>query len=153
MPTLAVNKKALYDYEVTERYEAGIKLTGPEVKSIKLGRVDLIGSYARITPQGNAVLMNAAISPYPPAASAQTHYNPRRDRELLLHRREIASLIGGSQIHGRTLIPLSVYSKRGLIKIELGVGRGRKLHDKREVIKRREFERKKKQLLGTWPTR
>ena len=139
--TLALNKKAFYNYEIIERLEAGIKLTGPEVKSVKQGQVSLAGSYARITPYGEALLINATISAYPPAAQAQTHYDPHRDRTLLLSKQEIASLIGKSQAAGRTLIPLSIYSKRGLIKIELGLGRGKRERDKREAIKKREMKR------------
>ncbi len=149
MPTLAVNRKARHDYDILETYEAGIKLTGPEVKSVKRGQVSLSGAYARITPQGETILFNASIAPYPPAADAQKQYAPHRDRTLLLQAREIASLIGKSQAQGRTLIPLSIYSKRGLIKVELGLGRGKKLHDKREAIKKREFERKRRQWLST----
>jgi SsrA-binding protein len=148
MLTLAVNKRALHDYEISERFEAGIKLTGPEVKSVKRGQVTLAGAYARISSQGEVVLLNASISPYPPAADAQKHYDPSRDRTLLLHAREIASLIGKSHVQGRTLIPLAIYSKRGLVKVELGLGRGKKQHDKREAIKKREFDRKKRQLLS-----
>jgi len=148
MPTLAINRKAHHEYEITERFEAGIKLTGPEVKSVKLGRMDLSGSYAHITAHGQVLLTNAAIAPYPPAVHDQKNYIQHRDRELLLHRKEIASLIGKSRTHGYTLIPLSVYSKSGLIKIELGLGRGKKKYDKREAIKKREFERKKHQLLS-----
>lgn len=149
MPTLAVNKKAFHEYEISERYEAGIKLTGPEVKSVKRGQVTLTGAYARVTPQGEVVLYNATIAPYPPAASEQRQYQPHRDRTLLLHKKEIASLVGKSIAHGKTLIPLSVYAKQGLIKIELALGRGKKQHDKREAIKKREFERKKRQLMSS----
>ncbi|OGL79692.1 SsrA-binding protein [Candidatus Uhrbacteria bacterium RIFCSPHIGHO2_12_FULL_54_23] len=149
MPTLAVNKRALHDYDISERFEAGIRLTGPEVKSVKRGQVSLSGAYARITPQGEAILMNASIAPYPPAVGAQKQYDPHRDRTLLLHKREIASLIGKSRTQGHTLIPLSFYSKRGLIKVELGLGRGKKQHDKREAIKTRDFDRKKRQLMSS----
>ena len=141
METISINRRAEHDYEIGKRFEAGIKLTGPEVKSVKSGGLSLTGGFVHITPAGEAYLTNVTIRPYAPARNAQTHYNQNRDRKLLLHRKEIFSLIGERSGKAGSIIPLSVYLKGGIIKIELGIGRGRKKYDKRETIKQREMQR------------
>ncbi|MBI2962356.1 MAG: SsrA-binding protein SmpB [Deltaproteobacteria bacterium] len=132
------NRKARHDYEILETYEAGLVLTGSEVKSLRAGRANLKDSYARVE-RGEAFLMNAHISPY--AAASQFGHEPERNRKLLLHRAEIDKLAGKAQERGLTIVPLKIYFKHGRAKVLLGVGRGRKAYDKREAIKRREVER------------
>ena len=145
MPIIAKNKKALHDYEILEKFEAGIVLSGQEVKSAKLGHVRLQGSYVTLK-RGEAWLIGAHIAKYR-YAGAEPHYNPERPRKLLLKKREIKYLIGKSQEKGLTLAPLSVYTKRRKIKIEIGVARGRKLRDKREIIKKREAQTRIRRAL------
>ncbi|MEK7212712.1 MAG: SsrA-binding protein SmpB, partial [Patescibacteria group bacterium] len=130
---LAENRRARFDYEILETYEAGLELSGPEVKSTKNGRLDLSGSYALIR-NGQAWLINSKIPPYQPK-NMPDDYAPDRQRRLLLHKTEIASLLGKTQKTSLTLLPLRAYLKRGFIKIELGLGKSRKKHDKREIIK------------------
>jgi SsrA-binding protein len=139
MTTFAENKKARFDYEVLETYQAGIELTGPEVKSIRAGQINLTGSY--VTFHGKkASLLNAHISPYK-FAGEQPDYEPTRSRTLLLHKREIDYLRGKSEEQGLTIVPLSVYSKNRLIKLEIAVARGKQRFDKRETIKKRDLNR------------
>ncbi len=137
--TVATNKKARYLYHIEETYEAGIVLTGPEVKSLRMGRVNLADSFARVI-NGEVFLYNMHISPYPFSREAQFE-DPRRTRKLLLHKREINRLAGKVAERGYTLIPLRVYFKDGWAKVELALARGKKLYDRRETIKRREEER------------
>ena len=139
MGILAENKKAYFDYEIIEKFEAGIVLTGQEVKSIKSGRVNLAGSYV-VFKNEEAHLLNAKVPPYQPK-NAPADYDPAGLRKLLLKKSEIKYLIGKSKQKGLTLIPLRVYTKRRKIKLEFGIGRGRKKADKRELIKKREAER------------
>lgn len=135
---IASNKKAYHDYFVLEKLEAGIALLGTEVKSIREGRINLKDSYAAIK-DGEPVLMNCHVSPY--SHGNRQNHDPVRARKLLLHRQEIRKLIGKTQEKGLTLIPLRVYLKRGRIKVELGVARGKKDYDKRETERRKEVER------------
>lgn len=148
MTDFARNKKALHDFAIEETYEAGIVLTGPEVKSVRAGRANLKESYARVR-DGEVFLIGAHISPY--SNATHTEQLPTRDRKLLLHEREIARLAGKSQEDGKTLIPLKLYSKRGLIKLELAVASRKKQYDKRrEIAKKtadREMERAMKERL------
>ncbi len=139
MPTLKTHKHALFNYDVLETYEAGIALTGPEVKSAKRGHVQLDGSYVSVRPDG-AWLINCHISPYARATAAQQP-DPTRERRLLLRASELRSLVGKTRAQGLTLIPLGFFSQRGLVKVRLGLARGRKKQDKRAAIKRREVER------------
>jgi SsrA-binding protein len=134
---VAVNRKARHDYEVIESYEAGIALTGSEIKSVRAGRVNLRGSYARIHNE-EVWLYDAHISPYD---QAYTQHNPIRPRKLLLHRREISRLLGMVQQKGLTLVPLRIYIKGRYAKIELAVARGKKLYDKREDLAKRDARR------------
>jgi len=144
--SIATNKKAYHDYEILDTYTAGMVLTGAEVKSVKAGRVDLKGSFASLD-HGEVWLKHAYIAPYSRAKRQQTNYDAQQDRKLLLTAKEINSLIGKTAAKGITLIPLKVFNQRGLIKLELGLGRGKKKADKRESIKKREFERRKDKLL------
>jgi len=138
MKVIATNKKARFDYEILETFEAGIVLTGPEVKSVKAGQVSIKEAFA--TVKGEEVfLTNAHISPYKQASNVEQ--DPTRSRKLLLKKSEISSLIGKSKTQGLTLIPTKIYLKRGFVKVEIGLGKGKKLHDKRDQIKRKDVER------------
>ena len=135
---IAVNRKARHDYFIEESLEAGLVLTGSEVKSLRAGKAQLKDSHARIQ-RGEAWLFNAHISEYSP--SAQFGHEPTRRRKLLLHAREIERLIGKTKEAGLTLIPLRLYFKHGRAKVEIGLARGKKLYDKRATIKERETRR------------
>lgn len=139
MKVLAENKKAYFTYQILEKYEAGIVLIGQEVKSIKSGRISLKGSYV-VLKREEMYLIGANIPPYQPK-NAPKDYEPERSRKLLLNKSEIKHLIGKTKEKGLTLVPLKVYTKRGKIKLEFGIAKGRKKHDKRELIKKREAER------------
>ncbi len=144
MPTFAYNRRAKYDYKILERFEAGLELKGHEVKSIKQGSMSLKGAYVTIRSAGKeneAFLINAHISPYQPK-NTPPDYDPERPRKLLLHRKELRTLIGKIKLKHLTLVPIRVYSKRDKIKLEFGVGKGRRKVDKRELIKKREAKRK-----------
>ncbi len=134
------NKKARFEYSITDSFEAGIVLFGHEVKSLRAGRGDLSDSYAKVQ-NGEIYLKNAFIPPY--QNSAINDYNPKRDRKLLLHKDQIGKLIG-SKDH---LIPLSIYEKRNMFKVDLGVGTSKKQFDKRRAIKERDQTRKIEQEL------
>ncbi len=133
------NRKARHLYQIEDTIEAGLVLLGPEVKSLRDGRANLLDSYAAFH-NGEAWLHNMHISPYP-FAHDTSRLDPTRTRKLLLNRREIKKLMGKTQERGLTLIPLKVYFKKGKAKVELGLARGKKLHDKRETLKRRAMER------------
>ncbi|MBO3462370.1 SsrA-binding protein SmpB [Aetokthonos hydrillicola Thurmond2011] len=133
------NRQARFLYEILDTYEAGIELTGTEVKSIRAGKVNLQDGYALIR-DGQAWLINVHISPYTSSGQYFNH-EPRRTRRLLLHNDEIRKLIGRVEQQGLTLVPLKMYLKRGWVKVSIAVGRGKKLHDKREDIKRRQDQR------------
>ncbi|HEX6939356.1 MAG TPA: SsrA-binding protein SmpB [Longimicrobiales bacterium] len=135
---VARNKKALHEYEILDSWEAGLVLTGPEVKSLRAGRASLTGAFARVE-NGEVWLYDMHISPYEPAS--YQNVDPKRPRKLLLNAREIRRLIGAVQEKGLTLVPLDLYFRRGLAKTTLALARGKKLHDKREAIKRRTAER------------
>lgn len=137
MKLLAKNRRATFDYAISETLTAGLMLSGPEVKSAKLGNVSLKGSFISI--KGNeAWLNNAHFTPYAPAASLKL--DPTRVRKLLLQRKELEKIIGQKQ-SGLQVVPMSLMQQRGLVKLEIGVGRGKKQFDKRETIKRRTQER------------
>ncbi|THI90994.1 MAG: SsrA-binding protein SmpB [Nitrospira sp. CG24A] len=136
---VATNRKAYHDYFVEEKFEAGIMLQGTEVKSLRDGRVNLQDSYASVK-DGEAFLHHCHISPY--SHGNIMNHEPLRTRKLLLHRKEINKLLSKTQQQGLTLIPLRIYfSKRGLAKIELGLAKGKKQHDRRASIKNREASR------------
>lgn len=139
MAILAENKRAYRDYEILEKYEAGIQLIGFETKAVRSGRMNLAAAYAVIRG-GEAWLLNADIPPYQPK-NAPEGYEPDRTRKLLLHRKELRGLTGKLEQKGLTFLPLKVYTKDRRIKMELGVCRGRKKYEKRERIKQREVER------------
>jgi len=141
MPTLATNKFAKKDYSITDTIEAGVELTGAEVKSVKLGQINLKGAYVTVDNESNVWLLGCHISAYKPAGSLKNPDDVTRKKRLLLHKKEISRLIGKAKEQGLTILPLSVYTKGSLIKIELGIGRGKKKHDKRESIKKREIDR------------
>jgi len=143
--TVALNRRARHEYHVEETLEAGLVLTGTEIKSIRAGRANLAEAYARIE-RGEAWLIGAHIAPYEQAS--RFNHEPTRTRKLLLHRDQIAELARKTQTRGYTLVPLRLYLRDGLAKVELGLARGRKAHDKRRVIAerdaRRELERETK---------
>ena len=148
MPRLATNKRARYDYEISDTYEAGIVLFGYEVKSIKTGHISLKGSYVTIKSNNNQpemYLTNAFIPLYKKATTIDS-YNSERPRKLLLKKKQIARLIGKKQEQGLTLVPIKIYTKNNLIKLEFGIGRGKKKYDKRESIKKRDTERQMRTL-------
>lgn len=144
MPTLAKNKKAYFDYEILDTYEAGLVLTGQEVKAAKNGHINFQGAFVGFY-KNEAFLKNAHISKYKYAAPAE-EYHPEQDRKLLLHRKEIAYLRGKSEERGLTIIPLSLYTKGARVKLELGVAKGKKKYDKRASIKKREQQREDARL-------
>ncbi len=136
--TVARNKKALHEYHIIEQLEAGIVLTGPEVKSIRDGRASLAESFARVNG-GEVWLYDMHVSPYDPAS--RWNADPTRPRKLLLKTREIRRLIGATKEKGLTLVPLDLYISRGYVKVSLALVRGKKLYDKREDIKRKDAKR------------
>ncbi len=133
--TLVVNRRARFEYEILEKFEAGISLLGTEVKSIRGGKANIQESYADIK-HGEVFLVGSHISTYDQASHA--NHDPVRDRKLLLKASEIKRLTGKVMEKGLTLVPLRLYTRGRLIKLEIGVGRGKKLHDKRQAIKKRE---------------
>ncbi|MGL5079853.1 MAG: SsrA-binding protein SmpB [Microcoleaceae cyanobacterium] len=133
------NRKARFQYEILETYQAGIELFGTEVKAIRAGRVNMQDGYALVR-NGQAWLLNVHISPYE-AAGGYFNHDPRRTRKLLLHRQEINKLFGQVEQKGLTLVPLKMYLKNGWVKIDIALARGKKLHDKREDIKQRDDKR------------
>ena len=145
MPTLATNPRAKFDYRILETFEAGLVLAGQEVKSIKKSRMSLKGAYVTIKDH-EAWLINAFVPPYQPK-NAPDNYEPDRSRKLLLSKKEIRSLIGKIKQKGLTLVPLRVYTKHSLIKLEFGLGQGKRKTDKREKIKEREAKRKMSRAL------
>ncbi len=133
------NRKARYLYEILETYEAGIQLTGTEVKSIRAGKANLQDGYALIR-DGEAWLINVHISPYTSSGQYFNH-EPRRTRKLLLHQQEIRKLIGKVEQQGLTLVPLKMYFKRGWVKVSIALAKGKKIYDKREDLKQRQDKR------------
>lgn len=138
------NKKARFDYEILEVIEAGIVLTGSEVKSLRDKNIQLKDSYVSFS-NGEAFLQNAHISPY--QASSYNNHVPERLRKLLLNRKEINQLMGKVQERGLSIVPLKIFFKKGLVKLDLGLVRGKKVHDKRQSIKERESSKSLKQTL------
>jgi SsrA-binding protein len=142
------NRRARYLYEILETYEAGIQLTGTEVKSIRAGKVNLQDGYALIR-NGEAWLINVHISPYT-ASGQYFNHEPRRTRKLLLHRQEIRKLIGKVEQQGLTLVPLKMYLKRGWVKVSIGLAKGKKLHDKRDDLKKRQDQREMQRAMKNY---
>lgn len=145
MADYAYNKKAAFEYEFLEKYEAGLVLAGHEVKSIRQGQLSLQGAFVVIAAE-EAWLLNANIPPYQ-AKNTPAGYDPTHSRKLLLHRAEIKELLGKTAQKGLTLVPIRVYNKSGKIKLEFALARGKKQFDKREAIKKREFQRQKERVL------
>jgi SsrA-binding protein len=139
------NRQARFLYEILETYEAGIELLGTEVKSIRAGRVNLKEGFALIR-NGEALLMNVHISPHHTTSQIFNH-DPRRTRKLLLHKDEIRKLTGKVEQQGLTLVPLKMYLKRGWVKIDIALARGKKLHDKREDVRKRQDQRDMQRAL------
>lgn len=142
MKTVAANRRAKFDYAISETVEAGLLLTGPEVKSCRAGHVSLAGSYVSIL-SGRPFVKQMKISPYKPAGKIDD-YNDARDRELLLSKKEIAELQNASEQKGMTLIPMEIKAGK-YIKLVIGIAEGRKKFDKREVIKKRDIDREMRQ--------
>jgi len=143
--TIALNRKAKHEYSIEDRYEAGMALEGWEVKSIRAGRIQLDQGYV-ILKNGEAWLLGAQITPL---QSASTHINPdpQRTRKLLLHQGELNKLVGLIERRGYTLVPLAMYWKKNCVKLEIGLAKGKKLHDKRADEKKKDWDRTKQQLL------
>ena len=139
MKILAENKKAYFNYQILEKFEAGISLIGQEVKSLKTKGVNLAGTYV-VIKDSVPFWVGAKITPYQPK-NAPADYNSERSRKLLLRKPEISHLIGKGKEKGLTLVPLRVYTKKGKIKLEFGIAKGRKKTDKRELIKKRETQK------------
>jgi len=136
--TITVNRKAYHDYHIEESFEAGLVLTGTEIKSIRAGRVNLRDAYAR-SESGELWLLGAHIAQYP--GGNRYNHEPKRPRKLLLHRRQIAELSGALMRKGLTIVPLKLYLKNGIAKVELGIARGKKVYDKREALALRDAQR------------
>ena len=142
---VATNRKARHDYHIDDTFEAGLVLTGSEIKSIRAGQVNLRDSYATVRDD-EVWLINTHIAPYMQAS--YSNHEPRRDRKLLMHRREINRLIGKLQEKGLTLIPLRIYLKNSRAKVELGLARGKKLYDKRQTMRERDDRRQIDRAIG-----
>jgi len=145
--TVATNRKAYRDYEIIEKCEAGIVLTGTEIKSVRAGRVNLRDSYAT-ERNGEIWLVSAHIAAY--SHGQRDNHEPRRDRKLLLHRREINRLIGKVRERGWTMVPLRLYLKEGRAKVELALVRGKRQYDKRRAIAERDYEREVRRAVKDW---
>ena len=141
---ISQNRKARHDYEIQETFEAGLVLTGPEVKSLRLGRANLKDGYARLQ-NGEVFLHEIHISPY--ENSPLHEQDPTRTRKLLLHRQEIKKLTGKIVEKGLTLVPLRIYFRKGKVKVELAVAKGKKLYDKREAIRKKDMERESERQI------
>ena len=145
MPTLAENKKALFDYEILEKYEAGVALYGFEAKSVMRGSAQLKGAFVLIRG-GEAHIINAVIPPYQ-AKNTPAWYEPDRPRKLLLHKKEIFALSGATSQKSLTLIPISLYTVKRKIKLGFALARSKKKFEKRELIKKRDFQREKEKIM------
>lgn len=145
--TVATNRRARHDFAIEETFEAGMVLTGPEVKSLRAGRATLSDAYARVDPSGSAVWVeNLHIPPYEMADTRR--YEAKRPRKLLLHREQIRRLIGKTAERGLTLVPMKIYFTRGMAKMELGLGRGKRQFEKRDAIAEREHRREMERAFG-----
>jgi SsrA-binding protein len=142
---VATNRKASHDYELLDRLEAGVELVGSEIKSIRAGQINLREGYVEIDRQ-QAWLMNTRVSPYDPAS--RMNHDPLRRKKLLLHRKEILRLLEAQQQKGLTIVPLRVYLKHGLAKVEIALARGLKKYDKRQKIAKRDAERDMRRMLS-----
>ena len=145
MKEIAVNRQAFHNYEIIEKFEAGLVLTGTEIKSAREGRVTLKDSYGMVKA-GEVWLLNCHISPY--SHGNYANHDPLRTRKILLRRSEINRLIGRTTERGLTLVPLRMYLKEGRLKCELALAKGRKVHDKREASRRKTIEKETRQALS-----
>ena len=143
--TIALNKKARHDYFIEQQFEAGIALEGWEVKALRAGRASITEAYVTVK-DGEIYLLGGLITPLP-QASTHIKADPTRTRKLLLHRREIDSLIGQVERAGYTLVPLAMYWKKGFAKLDVGLAKGKKQHDKRETKKQQDWERQKARIM------
>ena len=143
---VATNRKARHDYHIDQVVEAGLVLTGSEVKSLREGKANLSDAYG-IVRNGEIFLLNLHISPYERAS--YNNHEPTRTRKLLLHKREIRRLIGAVERQGLTLVPLELYFKRGVAKVAMALGKGKKLHDKRDAEKQRDADREIARVVRT----
>lgn len=143
---MARNKRARFDYHLLETFEAGLALTGTEVKSLRAGKASIADAYG-IVRDGEVFLLNAHIQPYD--RGGYVNHEPTRSRKLLLHRREIRRLIGAVERQGLTLIPLELYFRKGIAKVALALAKGKKLHDKRDTEKQRDAEREMARVSRT----
>jgi SsrA-binding protein len=139
------NRKAWHDFFIEAKIECGMVLVGSEVKSLRSGKASIQEAFARIDPRGGLILYQAHIDPYEKAASVNNH-EPKRERKLLVHKRELKRLIDATKVKGTTLVPLAIYFKDGRAKLELGVARGKHQHDKRATIKKKEQERELRRI-------
>jgi SsrA-binding protein len=150
MPILAVNKRARFDYEITDTFEAGLVLFGHEVKSIKTGHISLKGAFITAKAVGKSLpelyLTNSFVPAYKFAGDKVLDYKPDRSRKLLLNKKQIGFLVGKKQEQGLTLVPIKIYTKHNLLKLEFGIGKGKHKYEKREDIKRRDIDRDLKTL-------
>jgi SsrA-binding protein len=143
--TIALNRKASHEYFIEERFEAGLVLEGWEVKSLRAGRVQLDQGYV-LLKNGQAWLFGASITPLQ-TASTHIHPEPQRSRKLLLHARELSKLLGNVERKGYTLVPIALYWKHNRVKLEIGLAKGKKLHDKRAAEKDKDWEREKRRVF------
>jgi len=144
--TVALNRKARFEYTVEEEFEAGIVLTGTEVKSLRAGKANIADAYASAKEGEGIWLVNAYIAEY--GHGNQFNHDPKRPRKLLLHKKQISKLVGRLKVRGVTLVPLSLYfNKRGLAKLKLGIAIGKKVYEKRDTIKKRDWERDKARIM------
>lgn len=143
--SIASNRRARHDYEILDKFEAGVALVGTEVKSVRDGRVQLKDSYVEIR-NGEAWLIGVHIAPY--THGNRQNHDPERPRKLLLHKREIDKIFGRTTMQGLTCVPLAVYLKQNKIKVEIALARGRKLYDKRQEKKKRQMEREVEEEMG-----
>ena len=142
---IAENRRARFDYFLEQTFEAGLSLTGSEVKSLRNGRANIAESYAAVEGR-DIMLVNADIPPY--VQANRFNHEPRRPRKLLLHRKQIDRLIGAVQREGLTIIPTKLYwNDKGIAKLEIGLAKGKKIHDKREVVAQRDWQRDKARLM------
>ncbi|SDJ02496.1 SsrA-binding protein SmpB [Natribacillus halophilus] len=142
---IAQNKKARHDFFIEETFEAGIVLRGTEIKSIRAGRINIKESFARVE-NGEVILHQAHISPY--EQGNRHNHDPVRERKLLLHKREIKKLIGKTQQQGYAIIPIKVYLKQGLAKVQIGLAKGKKKYDKRQAMKEKDAKRQMDKAIG-----
>ena len=144
-PAIAVNRKARFNYEILDTFEAGLQLLGSEVKSLRAGKANIAESYASVE-DGELWLVNADIPTF--AQASWNNHAPRRHRKLLLHQKEVHKLIGGIERDGMTVVPLKLYfNDRGLAKLQIALARGKKVHDKRQTEKDRSWQRDKQRIM------